>query len=92
VLVANAGDEQSKELRLGAYVPGWNSIKVRIGSWLSVVAFSTVGAAWVAVRSFDSGEGSRYFLGILLARWLLSALLGRSVANYTLQVIQTIPD
>ena len=26
VLVANAGDNTPKELRLGAYVPGWKSI------------------------------------------------------------------
>jgi hypothetical protein len=30
--------------------------------------------------------------GILLTRWLLSALLGRSVANYTLRVVQSFPD
>ena len=85
VLVGNAGDNKPEELRLGAYAPGWKSIKVRIGSWLLVAAFSTLGAAWGAVllRGFDIGQGSKYFLGILLARWLLSALLGRSVAKYT---------
>ena len=94
VLVANAGDNKPEELRLGAYVPGWKSIKVRIGSWLLVAAFSTLGAAWGAVllRGFDIGQGSKYFLGILLTRWLLSALLGRSVANYTLRVVQSFPD
>jgi hypothetical protein len=92
VLVANAGDNKPEELRLGAYVPGWKSIKVRIGSWLLVAACSTLGAAWGAVRGFDIGQGSKYFLGILLTRWLLSALLGRSVANYTLRVVQSFPD
>ena len=43
VLVANAGDNRPGELRLGAYVPGWKSIKVRVGSWLLVAAFSTLG-------------------------------------------------
>jgi hypothetical protein len=92
VLVADAGDNKPEELRLGACVPGWKSIKVRIGSWLLVAAFSTLGAAWGALRGFDIGQGSKYFLGILLTRWLLSALLGRSMANYTLQVVQSFPD
>jgi hypothetical protein len=92
VLVANAGDEKPEQLRLGAYVPAWKSIKVRIGSWLLVAACSTLGAAWGAVRGFGIGQASKYFLGILLTRWLLSALLGRSVANYTLRVAQSFPD
>ena len=48
--------------------------------------------AGVLLRGFDIGLGSKYFLGILLTRWLLSALLGRSVANYTLRVVQSFPD
>jgi hypothetical protein len=94
VLVADGGANKRQDLHLGAYLPGWKSIKVRIGSWLLVAACSTLGAALGAVlpQRFDIGHGSKYFLGILLTRWLLSALLGRSVANYTLRVVQSFPD
>ena len=40
VLVGRAGDNKPEELRLGAYAPGWKSIKVRIGQWLLVAAFT----------------------------------------------------
>jgi hypothetical protein len=81
------GDNKPEDLPLGAYVPGWKSLKVRIGSWLLVAACSTLGAAWgtVLLRGFHIQPGIWYFLGILLTRWLLSALLGTSVANYTLR-------
>jgi len=94
VLVAGAGDNKPGKMRLGAYVPGWESRKVRIGSWLLVAAFSTLAAALGTVlsRGFDFGQGSKYFLGILLTRWLLSALLGRIVAEYTLGVVRGFPD
>jgi len=32
-------------MRLRADAPGWKSIKIPIGSWLLVAAFSTLGAA-----------------------------------------------
>ena len=84
VVMATAGDNKTEELRLGPYVPAWKSRQVRIGSWLLVAAFSTLGAA--LATGFDIQHSSKYFLGILLARWLLSALLGRAVAGYTEQV------
>lgn len=93
VLVSDGGDNETEELRLGARVPAWKSRTVRIGSWLLVTAFSTLGAAFGTVppQGFDIGHGSKYFWRILLARWLLSALLGRGVANYTLRRAQSLP-
>ena len=93
VLVADGGANKRQDLHLGAYVPSWKSIKVRIGSWLLVAACSTLGAALGTVlnQRFDIEQGSE-FGGILLTRWLLSAVLGRSVANYTLRVVQSFPD
>ena len=94
VLIAAGGGNKTEELRLGAYVPAWKSRNVRLGSWLLVAACSTLGAALVTVlpKDFDIGRGGKYFLGILLIRWLLSALLGKGVANYTLRVVQSLPD
>jgi hypothetical protein len=85
--IAAGKDNKAEELRLGPYVPTWKSRKVQLGSWLSVAACSILGAALGTVppQGFDIGHFSNYFLGILLTRWLLSALLGRGVANYTLR-------
>ena len=87
VPVAAGGGDETEELRLGAYIPAWKSHKVRMGSWLLVAACSSLGAALGAVllRGFDSGHGSTYFLEFLFTRWLLSALLGRGLASYTLR-------
>ena len=85
VVLAAGGD--NLELRLGPYVPAWKSRQVRMGSWLLVAAYSTLGAAWATVRGFDFGM---YFWGILLIRWLLSALLGTGVANHTLRQAQSL--
>ena len=84
VVIATGGNHTTEELRLGPYVPAWKSLHVRTGSWLLVAACSTLGAA--LATGFAIQHSSKYFLGILLARWLLSALLGRSVASYTEKV------
>ena len=90
VVIATCGNNTTEELRLGPYVPAWNSRQVRIGSWLLVTALSVLGAALGAVVSqgFDFGHSGKYLGGILFTRWLLSALLGRSVASYTLRKAQ----
>jgi hypothetical protein len=84
VVVATGGDNKTEELRLGPYVPAWKSRQVRIGSWILVAAFSILGAA--LATGFDLQR--KYFLGILLARWLVSVVLGRSVASYTEKVAE----
>ena len=76
-----------KILRLNDYVPGWKSKKFRIGSWLFVAACGTLGAAWTTLllRGPDIRPGIGYFLAILLARWVLSAITGIGAANYSLR-------
>jgi hypothetical protein len=88
------GDKRSEDLHLDAYVPGWKSNKFRIGLWLLVAACSTLGAAWgtVLLRGVNIQPDIWYFLGILLTRWVLSALLGTSVANYALRGVHSFPD
>ncbi|MGD0226816.1 MAG: hypothetical protein ABSF71_31190 [Terriglobia bacterium] len=92
--IADDGDNKSEDFHLNAYVPGWKSNKFRIGSWLLVAACSTLGAAWgtVLLRGFNFEHRIIYFLGILLTRWLLSALLGMSVANHTLRGGHSVPQ
>ncbi|MGO8732885.1 MAG: hypothetical protein ACLQVM_08820 [Terriglobia bacterium] len=90
VLVANAGEDKPQELRLGAYVPGWKSPQVRVGSWFLVTALSILGAA-LAI-GFDIQGGLKYLICILLIRSLLSAIIGRAIAGYTLRVAQSFPD
>jgi hypothetical protein len=85
VVIGTAGGNKTEEWRLGPYVPAWKLRRVRIRSWLLVTAFSTLGA--VLATSFDIQCGSKHFLGILLARWLLSALLG-GVGSYALRQAQ----
>lgn len=83
----DAGNILPEDLRLNDYVPGWKSKKFRIGSWLFVAACGTLGAAWTTLllRGPDIRPGIRYFLAILLARWVLSAITGIGAANYSLR-------
>jgi hypothetical protein len=88
--MTEAGSGHADDLFLDAYIPAWKLRRLRIGSWLLVAALSILG---VYLRTFLlQPPGIRLhtdvFVEILLIRWLLSALLGGSAADYTLTMAE----
>jgi hypothetical protein len=85
-LLPTAGDRAilPEDLHLDDYVPGWKSENFRIGSWFFVAGCSILGAAWATIllRGTDIRPGIKYFLGILLTRWVLSAIIGIGAAYF----------
>jgi hypothetical protein len=83
----SAADLDTDELQhLGAGLSQGKFWSVRIATWSLVATLSVAGAGLRTSQLTPPGIRQQWptFLSILFIRWLLSAVIGRSYANYTL--------